>query len=75
MARCHRIGQEREVTIYRLVCRDTYEQRLFETSSRKYGLDEAILGGLGAPAAEGNPEEASCGGLRVCVCVIDQSMN
>lgn len=30
--------------IYRLITRNTYEQRLFECSSRKYGLDEAILG-------------------------------
>ena len=37
MARCHRIGQEKEVTIYRLVCRDTYEARVFQTSSCKYG--------------------------------------
>jgi chromodomain-helicase-DNA-binding protein 7 len=44
MARCHRIGQTKEVKVYRLVSRDTYEQQLFETASRKYGLDEAILG-------------------------------
>ncbi|KAL3700060.1 hypothetical protein R1sor_018082 [Riccia sorocarpa] len=44
MARCHRIGQTKDVRIYRLITRNTYEQHLFETSSRKYGLDEAILG-------------------------------
>jgi SNF2 family DNA or RNA helicase len=44
MARCHRIGQENAVTVYRLVSRDTYEQQLFQCASRKYGLDEAILG-------------------------------
>ncbi|XP_073395338.1 uncharacterized protein [Physcomitrium patens] len=44
MARCHRIGQTKDVKIYRLITRNTYEQRLFECSSRKYGLDEAILG-------------------------------
>ena len=38
MARCHRIGQSKEVTIYRLVCKDTYEQQVFECSSRKYGM-------------------------------------
>ena len=37
MARCHRIGQSKEVTIYRLVCKDTYEQQVFECASRKYG--------------------------------------
>lgn len=48
MARCHRIGQDKEVTVYRLVSKSTYEQQLFECSSRKMGLDEAILGFAGA---------------------------
>ncbi|KAL3151223.1 hypothetical protein ABBQ38_013064 [Trebouxia sp. C0009 RCD-2024] len=54
MARCHRIGQSKEVTIYRLVCKDTYEQQVFECSSRKYGLDEAILGSMNSC---GDPEQ------------------
>jgi len=45
MARCHRIGQTKEVKVYRLVTKATYEQSLFETSAKKYGLDEAVLGG------------------------------
>lgn len=58
MARCHRIGQDKDVTIYRLVSKDTYEENIFHTSSRKYGLDEAVLGGLGAkaPCSDKNPE-------------------
>ena len=36
MARCHRIGQEKEVTVYRLISKDTYEEQLFGTASRKY---------------------------------------
>jgi len=31
--------------VYRLVTKATYEQSLFETSAKKYGLDEAVLGG------------------------------
>lgn len=58
MARCHRIGQDKDVTIYRLVSKDTYEEHVFQTSSRKYGLDEAILGGIGAPGANGGDPEA-----------------
>ena len=50
MARCHRIGQVRDVTVYRLVSRNTYEQQLFECASRKAGLDEAILGFAGTGA-------------------------
>jgi hypothetical protein len=34
--------------VYRLVTRGTYEQELFQSASRKYGLDEAILGFTGA---------------------------
>ena len=45
MARCHRIGQTKEVKVYRLVTKATYEQSLFETSAKKYGLDEAVRGG------------------------------
>ena len=37
MARCHRIGQSKDVTVFRLVCKDTYEQTLFNIASRKYG--------------------------------------
>lgn len=35
MARCHRIGQERDVTVYRLLSRNTYEEAIFQTASRK----------------------------------------
>ena len=56
MARCHRIGQEKEVTVYRLISKDTYEEQLFGTASRKYGLDEAVLGGTGSGADSGDPE-------------------
>ncbi len=52
MARCHRIGQDRDVTVYRLVSKNTYEEQLFRTASRKYGLDEAILGFTGAGETE-----------------------
>lgn len=30
--------------MYRLVTKNTYEEQLFQSASRKYGLDEAILG-------------------------------
>ena len=53
MARCHRIGQTKEVKVYRFITKDTYEQSLFETASRKYGLDEAVLGGGGAADGDG----------------------
>lgn len=55
MARAHRIGQVNEVTIYRLVTKNTYEEQLLETANRKYGLNEAILGNINS--AVGNPED------------------
>eukprot|EP00741_Cyanophora_paradoxa_P014824 tig00020825_g14300.t1 len=42
-ARCHRIGQKKEVKIYRFVTRNSYERQLFERASLKLGLDEAVL--------------------------------
>lgn len=42
-ARCHRIGQQKMVKIYRLICRNTYEREMFDKASMKLGLDKAIL--------------------------------
>ncbi len=42
-ARCHRIGQTRNVKVYRLVTRGTYEMEMFHRASLKLGLDKAIL--------------------------------
>lgn len=44
-ARCHRIGQSSKVKVYRLIMKDTYESKMFETASKKLGLDHAILDG------------------------------
>ena len=41
MARCHRIGQDKDVTVYRLITDNTYEQNIFECSTRKQGTDSA----------------------------------
>ncbi len=49
--RAHRIGQTRRVIAYRLVARNTIEERVLELQEKKRGLAEAILredkGGLG----------------------------
>lgn len=42
-ARCHRIGQKKDVKIYRLITRGTYESKMFECASMKLGLDQAVL--------------------------------
>ena len=49
-ARAHRIGQKNEVKIYRLITRNTYERQMFERSSKKLGLDQAVLSDFGSNA-------------------------
>lgn len=44
MARCHRIGQTKAVTIYRLITRKSFEAEMFDRASRKLGLEQALLG-------------------------------
>ncbi|KAE8716655.1 Protein CHROMATIN REMODELING 19 [Hibiscus syriacus] len=41
--RCHRIGQTRPVTIYRLVTKDTVDENVYEIAKRKLTLDAAVL--------------------------------
>jgi hypothetical protein len=46
MARCHRIGQKRMVTVFRLITKKTYEAQMFQRASLKLGLDKAVLHGM-----------------------------
>lgn len=39
-ARCHRIGQTKDVRIYRLVTSRSFEQEMFDRASRKLGLEQ-----------------------------------
>ena len=43
MARSHRIGQKKQVTIYRLITKGTYEEAMFQKAGLKLGLEKAIL--------------------------------
>ncbi|WOL07232.1 protein CHROMATIN REMODELING 19 [Canna indica] len=43
--RCHRIGQVKPVTIYRLVTKDTVDENIYEIARRKLVLDAAVLSG------------------------------
>jgi len=42
--RCHRIGQSKPVTVYRLVCKGTVDEKIYDIANRKLVLDAAILG-------------------------------
>ena len=41
--RTHRIGQTRPVFAYRIIMRDTVEEKMLELHARKRGLVEALL--------------------------------
>jgi len=45
-ARCHRIGQTKNVKIFRLITKNTYEQQMFKQASLKMGLEQAVLQGV-----------------------------
>lgn len=47
-ARCHRIGQTKEVKVYRLITRNSYEREMFDKASLKLGLDKAVLQSMGS---------------------------
>lgn len=48
--RAHRIGQEKSVMVYRVVAKDTVEERILELQERKRALAEAALSGTGQGA-------------------------
>lgn len=53
-SRCHRIGQNKEVKVYRLITKGTYEAEMYERASLKLGLSYALLD---APADDKTTEE------------------
>ena len=50
--RAHRIGQKRRVFAYRLVARNTVEEKVIELQSRKRALADAIISGENASLAD-----------------------
>ena len=46
--RAHRIGQERPVTVYRLIASDTVEERVLELHHEKQAVAEDVLSGTGS---------------------------
>ncbi|KAK4526530.1 hypothetical protein GAYE_SCF25G4446 [Galdieria yellowstonensis] len=63
-ARCHRIGQEKDVKVYRLVTRGTYEEDMFERASKKLGLDQAILQDMGFEEGNKKKEKDSVADMK-----------
>ncbi|WKL30813.1 DEAD/DEAH box helicase [Sinorhizobium meliloti] len=48
--RAHRIGQQRPVTVYRLIVKDTIEERIVALHRHKRDLADALLEGADASA-------------------------
>ncbi|MDF2698362.1 MAG: hypothetical protein K0S65_6746, partial [Labilithrix sp.] len=49
--RAHRMGQDRPVIVYRMVARDTVEERILALQEKKRSLADVALGGASAAAA------------------------
>ncbi|KAL3922780.1 MAG: hypothetical protein SGILL_002018 [Bacillariaceae sp.] len=54
-ARCHRIGQTKDVRIYRLITSRSFEQEMFDRASKKLGLEQAVLGTFGHDEDDDKP--------------------
>jgi SNF2 family DNA or RNA helicase len=54
--RAHRIGQERPVTIYRLVTKDSIEERIVALHDEKRALAQSLLDGEGGNGSIGSDE-------------------
>ncbi|KAH6558996.1 hypothetical protein KP509_1Z033000 [Ceratopteris richardii] len=52
--RCHRIGQSKPVTVYRLVTKGTVDEDIYSIAKRKLMLDAAVLESGAEAAAEEN---------------------
>ena len=64
-ARCHRIGQTKTVSVYRLVTKATYEYGMYEKANQKLGLEQAVIGRTDYTArggGEADGEEGDGGG-------------
>jgi len=46
MARCHRIGQTKPVSVFRLLTSGTYESHMYDVATAKLDLDRAVLDGM-----------------------------
>ena len=55
--RAHRIGQTKPVFAYRLIARDTVEERIADLQQRKRALAESVIRGDGAPLRELSAED------------------
>lgn len=43
--RAHRIGQTKQVTVYRLICKNTIEQRILQRAQQKHFIQNTVYSG------------------------------
>lgn len=43
IARAHRIGQKKEVRVFRLIAKDTIDERMIERAGMKLMLDDIVI--------------------------------
>ncbi|MDO5110086.1 MAG: DEAD/DEAH box helicase, partial [Erysipelotrichaceae bacterium] len=55
--RAHRIGQKSTVTVYRIIAKDTIEERILELQEAKKDLSDAILSGEASSLGQLSREE------------------
>ena len=55
--RAHRIGQQNQVTVYRLIAKDTIEEKILALQEAKKDLADAILSGESESIYSLSPEE------------------
>ncbi|KAJ6486071.1 P-loop containing nucleoside triphosphate hydrolase protein [Mycena vitilis] len=65
IARAHRIGQTKEVQVYRLVCRATVEDQMLDRIRRKLFLSAKVIGAEAGGGTEGRDAEGPQGGSEL----------
>ncbi|KAK3233296.1 hypothetical protein CYMTET_56395 [Cymbomonas tetramitiformis] len=62
--RAHRIGQTRKVTIYRLITKDSVDEKILEIANRKLRLDASLMDTGAAEAATSKSGAAESNSIR-----------
>ncbi|KAJ6747530.1 CHROMATIN-REMODELING ATPASE INO80 [Salix koriyanagi] len=45
MDRAHRLGQTKDVTVYRLICKETVEEKILQRASQKHTVQQLVMTG------------------------------
>ncbi|XP_065225307.1 chromatin-remodeling ATPase INO80 isoform X2 [Planococcus citri] len=57
MDRTHRLGQTKQVTVYRLICKNTIEERMLQRAREKCEIQRMVISGGGAKSDVMKPKE------------------